>query len=239
MNIWLTIGISGVTNGGKTVLANSLQRYLSDPVNSSSLHQNIKINQVKLINQDTYFLPEHHPQHILVEKLNHINWEIISSLNIEQMCDDITNILGNNFESYKVKKCTKEAPYQLLAMNSLDSNIPLFNNHSLNHHYLQKYPIQLNILIIEGFLLFNHHFTLDMCDIKFFLHLPYEKCFERRSRRVYNPPDVVGYFEMIVWPYYEKHFKEIKERADINKLNAELPQEQLFNYVLNYINNSL
>lgn len=236
MTIWLTIGISGVSNGGKTTLSKVLFNYLSDPANSKLLHQNIIINQVKLIHQDDYFLPQDHPQHIVVEKLNHINWELISSLNIEQMCEDITNILGSSYESYNVKKRNNENKHGTSPSTVSQS---FYSKYTLNHHYALEYPIQLNLLIIEGFLLFNHHFTLDICDIKFFIHIPYEKCFERRSKRVYNPPDVVGYFEMIVWPYYEKHFREIKDRADINKLNGELAQEKLFNFILNYLKDSL
>lgn len=48
--------------------------------------------------------------------------------------------------------------------------------------------------------------------------------------------DVVGYFEMCVWPEYEKYFRErIKERKDIRLLNGELPMAELNIFVLNMI----
>lgn len=52
---------------------------------------------------------------------------------------------------------------------------------------------------------------------------------------MYDPPDVVGYFEMCVWPMYEKHFKEFRDRTDVYMLNGEVPKENIMNYVLNCI----
>lgn len=236
MTLWLTIGVSGVTCGGKTTMAESLYNFLSKPTNSNVLHKDIQIDQVKLINQDKYYLKENHPQHTLIEELNHINWEILSSLDMEQMCEDISNILGCNYRSYNIKKSSNDInPF----LSQRHFNLSQNNCNNLNHEFTTEPPILLNILIIEGILIFNHHYTLDVCDLKFFLHLPYEKCYERRIKRSYIPPDVIGYFEMCVWPSYEKHFKEIKDRNDILKLNGDLSKEKLFNYIIKCIKESL
>lgn len=42
----------------------------------------------------------------------------------------------------------------------------------------------------------------------------------------------IGYFEMIVWPEYEKHMKTFKDREDILFLNGEASPEKCFQYVL-------
>ena len=71
------------------------------------------------------------------------------------------------------------------------------------------------IVIVEGFLVFNHDEVMKLCDLKFFLTLDYETCAERRNLRSYDPPDVPGYFDQTVYPYYIKNLAEMK-RMDIN-----------------------
>lgn len=94
---------------------------------------------------------------------------------------------------------------------------------------------KINILIIEGFMIFNQPELLTLCNIKFHFHLPYEKCFERRRKRTYDPPDVTGYFEMCVWPHYEKNFMDYRDRKDIIFLNGEISKEKIFKFVLKII----
>lgn len=96
---------------------------------------------------------------------------------------------------------------------------------------------KINILIIEGFMIFNQPELVTLCNIKFHFHLPYEKCYERRCQRTYDPPDVTGYFEMCVWPHYEKNFKEFRDRKDITFLNGEVTKEKIFEFVLQRIVN--
>lgn len=81
-NKWLIVGISGVTNGGKSVLA-------------QLLHSNIPNS--KIIKQDDYFLPVDSPNHVFVAELNHNNWEILSSLDMKKFLHDILEILGKVF----------------------------------------------------------------------------------------------------------------------------------------------
>ena len=71
-----------------------------------------------------------------------------------------------------------------------------------------------NIVIVEGFLIFNHDELMKLCDLKFFATLDYVTCAERRKLRSYDPPDVPGYFDQTVYPYY------IKNLADMTKLDA-------------------
>ncbi|XP_063702552.1 nicotinamide riboside kinase 1 [Culicoides brevitarsis] len=237
---WLVIGVSGVTCGGKTTLANNLLKFFRE--NPSSLGPHLKIDQVHLVSQDNYFLPVDDPRHVLIEHLNHINWEIISSIDMERMCQDVMELLGANFLFYPTKQQQTTTQQQDELMH-VDDN--LFSEHHLpcsassTGGTSTALPQKLNILIIEGFLIFNHTFTLDLCNIKFHVHLPYERCYERRQKRRYEPPDVLGYFEMVVWPLYDKHCKEFAKRRDIMYLNGEVARDKIFNFVLNAIREQL
>ena len=54
------------------------------------------------------------------------------------------------------------------------------------------------------------------CDLHFFATLDYETCLERRNLRCYDPPDIPGYFEKIVYPYYITNLTDMK-KLDIDK----------------------
>ncbi|XP_055687980.1 nicotinamide riboside kinase 1 [Lutzomyia longipalpis] len=180
---WLVIGISGATCSGKTTLATGLRERLS-----SDLARR-KIGCVEVINQDDYFLPEEHPQHQHIDHFGHVNWDILTALDMDRMCSDVDAMLSQTSQS------------------------------------------AVNILIIEGFLVFNHPLLVEICNPKFHLHVPYEIAFARRRTRTYSPPDFTGYFETCVWPMYEKHFQEIKDRTDIRLLNGALATEKCLDYV--------
>lgn len=97
----------------------------------------------------------------------------------------------------------------------------------------------VNILIMDGFLIFNHGILNRLCQLKFHIHLPYEKCYDRRIRRTYEPPDCQGYFELCVWPMYEQHFNDIKSKEDVILLNGELDKDKLFTFVFDCIKNAI
>lgn len=74
-----------------------------------------------------------------------------------------------------------------------------------------------SVLILDGFLLFKSKDISDTCDVKYFLTLSKEQCWERRKNRVYDPPDVPGYFEKVVWPEYMKHQAEITSNEELRQ----------------------
>jgi hypothetical protein len=57
------------------------------------------------------------------------------------------------------------------------------------------------ILILDGFLLFNEPRLLALCTLKYDFSLPYEVAKRRRETRVYEPPDVPGYFDQVSWQH--------------------------------------
>lgn len=76
---------------------------------------------------------------------------------------------------------------------------------------------EIDYLVIEGFTIFNYKPIRDLCHLKFFLLISKEECWNRRDQRIYDPPDVPGYFEKTVWPEYLKHKAEMMANSDVQK----------------------
>ncbi|XP_011311360.1 nicotinamide riboside kinase 1 [Fopius arisanus] len=186
MGKWIVIGIAGATCSGKTTLA-------------KKLHEKFK-NSV-LISQDSYFLAKDDPRHVHIPELNHHNWDILESLDMEKMHSDILEIMSSGGAGRKEN--------------------------------------DVQFLIVDGFLLFNYKPIFDLCDIRYFLELSREECERRRSRRVYDPPDVPRYFEVVVWPQYARYKKEIQEDEALVKgitfLDGTVNNDQTFQRILREI----
>lgn len=161
---WLVIGISGATCSGKSTLANRIRDNFPKSV---------------MVRQDDYFLPSDDPRHINIPELNHLNWDLITSLDMQKMHSDVIKILQSRENN---------------AMNS-----------------------KKTVLILDGFLLFRHKDITDLCDRKYFLTLTKEQCWERRKNRIYEPPDVPGYFDKVVWPEYVKYKNGILENRKLHE----------------------
>ena len=48
--------------------------------------------------------------------------------------------------------------------------------------------------------------------------LDFETCLKRRDLRSYDPPDVPGYFEKIVYPHYVQNLESVKHLDGDNKI---------------------
>lgn len=94
----------------------------------------------------------------------------------------------------------------------------------------------LPILIIEGFLIFNHSILNKYFHKKYFLFIDKETCLQRRRHRCYNPPDIPGYFEKVVWPMYLVNKKEMDSQTDIVYLDGAQDQEVIVGAVASDIN---
>lgn len=182
MEQWLIIGISGVTCSGKTTLAQSLSAYFKEQV-GNEIKAGIIVGRVEKIHQDAYFYPMDDPRHKMVEEFHHPNKEIIESLDMDEMVNDIKGILGDDFVLYDTRSSGLEVTNRQnrFAMKQVKDSQNDFENSNMIH---------LNILIIEGFLVYNHPWTLDICNVKYHLQLPFESCYARRVKRFYKVPDL-------------------------------------------------
>ncbi|XP_060064074.1 nicotinamide riboside kinase 1-like [Ylistrum balloti] len=89
-----------------------------------------------------------------------------------------------------------------------------------------------SILLVDGFLLYNYRPLNAVFSKRYFLDVNKSVCRSRRSERDYDPPDVPGYFDKIVWPAYLNNFEEIKDMTGITFLDGTIKQEDIFQIVL-------
>lgn len=175
---WAVVGISGATCSGKTTLAENLHKMLPQSV---------------IVSQDDYFFPVDSSSHVKIEALGHLNWEIMTALDMNSMRSDVQSILSQDPSSVKLPTKAKRS-----ALSSAES--------------AATFP---NILILEGFLLLNDQALSSLCDLRYYITLTREQCWARRQVRAYDPPDVPGYFDLVVWPEYEKHRDQILDKSNI------------------------
>ncbi|XP_022904121.1 nicotinamide riboside kinase 1 [Onthophagus taurus] len=185
MNKLLVIGISGVTCGGKTTLANELNKIFPNS---------------KVISQDDYFLPIDDERHVIIPHLNHINFDVSSSLDMKKMVESIQ-------ESIASTENLVETNVKIIEDDLVTKINPSFDVQSSVVQVAKN--LHINILIIEGFCIFADKTIEELCNLKYFVTLDREECYNRRIQRVYEPPDCPGYFEDCAWPEYEKHYKYV------------------------------
>ncbi|KAL8563550.1 hypothetical protein ACOMHN_060866 [Nucella lapillus] len=94
-------------------------------------------------------------------------------------------------------------------LGAMDMNRMIEDVENWRKKNMSSNPDPVPILIIEGFLIFNHSVLTSYFHKKYFLTIDKEACAERRSHRSYNPPDKPGYFEKVVWPMYLVHQEEM------------------------------
>lgn len=83
MSHWVIVGISGVTNGGKSTLTKRLAEQLP--------------GTTRVLNQDDYFYPTDSPHHIPCPGgLSHHNWDVITSIDMCKMMKDIRKIVESD-----------------------------------------------------------------------------------------------------------------------------------------------
>lgn len=74
----------------------------------------------------------------------------------------------------------------------------------------------IRLLIVEGILVLNVSHLSRLMNRMYMITLPKDECRRRRLTRNYDPPDVPGYFDVVVWPMYEKYAAELNGRTTIS-----------------------
>lgn len=121
---WIIIGVSGVTCGGKTTLANKLQDLLVP---------------VYVFHQDKYFYPDDSPHHIKCKGLDHNNYDILSSLNMPLMYEDIVRTINGENKAHK---------------------------HNLERSYGKLEAQGKKFMVVEGFTVLNYKPIMEICDFR-------------------------------------------------------------------------
>lgn len=183
---WLVVGICGVTCGGKTTLATKLNKTLPNS---------------KVISQDDYFLDLDDPRQVPIPELNHYNFEVMTCMDMAQMYKDIMDVI----------KSAGTAKHESIPMNEEPQMFYKTIVELEKLAYDKVNETNTNVLIIEGFSIFNYKPIEAICDLKYYLTLEKHECEIRRSKRVYEPPDCPGYFEKYVWPEYLKLVAEVQK----------------------------
>ncbi|CAH0598143.1 unnamed protein product [Chrysodeixis includens] len=153
---------------------------------------------VAVLHQDKYFLPDDSPKHVPVAGLSrrHNNYDILSALDMEAMLRDVRDTLAGN----------KPAP-----------------DHSAPPEARAPAPLQLpgkSFLILEGFTILNYEPIMELCDLRYYLTLEYNECLARRVFRLYDPPDVDGYFDKCVWPEHLKYKAQLEKDSRVCMLDG-------------------
>ncbi|KAF8792046.1 Nicotinamide riboside kinase 1 like protein [Argiope bruennichi] len=99
-----------------------------------------------------------------------------------------------------------------------------------------KPPNKNSLLIVEGHIIFNHPKLRNIFDKRYFLTLDREECIRRRIQRVYDPPDIPGYFDMCVWPMYLLNLQDVQENCSgVKYFDGNSRKEEILECVLSDI----
>lgn len=208
----IVIGISGITGGGKTTLASALHQYLSDH-NNADKFDDIHINQVILMHQDKYFWVRNSPNHTWIPEINYINREILSAMDMDKFAVDVSETVQ------KLTDNTLDGAYyneqQRSSSSKSDTNCSRIN---------------VNILIIEGFLIYNDERINRYCGLRFHLYLSSDVGLERRLLRTFKHvnPKPQWYWENYAWPLYQKHLNEVPNKSELIFINGEDDVNSIF-----------
>ena len=157
-------------------------------------------------------------RHVWCSSPNHINWELVTAFDNDKLESDIDR------ESKQDPKITDKEKVEL-ARKHFDELITSRkympkdtseNESNENMLSLLNSLEEVSFVLVEGITILNHVPTSNLCNLKFFLTLDYETCSKRRALRRYDPPDVDGYFQQVVWPEYEKLWAKIQLKEDKN-----------------------
>lgn len=207
----LVIGISGITGGGKTVLATGLYEYLNKVENRTAF-KGYQINTVKLLQLDAYFYPRDSPNHTWIKEINYINRELVTAMDMERFVSDAEAMVT------ELNTCNAEKSHP--PNNCIDND-----------------GAALNILIIEGFFIFKKIRIRELCDMRLHINLSYDVGLERRLPRPFKHvnPQPVWYYRHIIWPSYQQYLDEIRDMPDLIILNGEQTVETVFNQTVQLI----
>lgn len=211
----LVIGITGITGGGKSVLATALTEYLNQADNSNTF-PGYRIESVKLLQLDAYFYARDSPNHTWIPEINYINRELVTAIDMDRFIVDAEQMV-----------------------TELITSAPETNNSSTLDNGNAAVP--LRILIIEGFFIFKMDRIRELCNMCMHIDLSFQVGYERRLTRTFKHinPQPKWYYKNIIWPSYQQYFDEIRDMAGLIIINGEQPIVDVFQEAMKYISDHL
>ena len=76
--------------------------------------------------------------------------------------------------------------------------------------------MEKDIIIVEGNMVCELEKIMKLVDHLVFVAMDKDSCEERRKTRNYDPADLPGYFDQIVWPAYLSHYENAKKLETLN-----------------------
>ena len=211
----VVLSICGATCSGKSTLANLLQKTL---------------NNCYTFNQDDFYRPESFTGHHVISDLNHINWELESSVDNEKLAKVIEEKISQLNNSHASRASTNYSydhfrhVMRVLDEHSKSSSEDLSELLPACRKIIEELPLP-PLVIVEGITILNNSSLRNLSDLNVFISLDYETCLQRRLLRDYDPPDPPSYFQKVVWPCYETNKKEVFDKcpSTIVELNGVEP----------------
>ena len=161
----------------------------------------------------------------MAEGMNHINWEVVSAFDNDKLLTIIkTNVIRNKTSGIRMNCDSISKKFNAITdeMSKMPNMTAFFEENNQEQKALKELQQTFlnfpQVIIVDGILVLNHPEIVDQCDLKFFLTLDFETCLKRRDLRTYDPPDVPGYFEKIVYPHYVKNLESMKNLDSGDKI---------------------
>lgn len=213
---WIVIALSGVSSGGKTTIA----RKLLKSIPTSTIY----------ISQDEYILPDDFSGHLKAPKpLCGYNKDSLDSIDMAKMIKDVKGVLSSDTANITVSNSSIPQDRKKLIGSALKSPRPPF-------HGCKQTSALPSVLMLDGFLLFNHPEVPPLCDLKYFITLTKSQCWDRRKDRIFTMPGMDGntYFDHCMWPKYEEHFQEMCSTvSNVQFINGIHPTDNTFERIFN------
>ncbi|CAD0250788.1 unnamed protein product [Spodoptera exigua] len=161
------------------------------------------LRPARVVHQDAYFLADDSPRHVYIPELRHNNYDILAALDMDRMMADVAAILRGD-----LKEDDARVPNEVPSALSLQAPAEPFSLPGKQ------------FLILEGLTVLNYPAIMELCDLRYYFVLEYEECLRRRLYRLYDPPDVPGYFELCVWPEHIKYRAEVEKDQRVKFLDG-------------------
>lgn len=198
------IGISGPSSSGKTTVVKNI----------------INLLDCMIIHEDDFYVPD---DQIPIDPIRkEQNWDHPDAINFERFQQCIEGVRNGKQLCKSLKSFEADIDLKLT-----QSEIDFFKECLLDK------PKDVQIVLVDGFMLFHDEQIAKLFDLKLFYYSTYDCLKLRRSKRAgystvagfwVDPPN---YFDDFVWPAYEKYHNYLFIDNDVNKSLNDFAKNQM------------